>query len=316
MAQRTLQDEIEEVFIRLAGRPPTAEEQAELLSDALSAIMAKNPVMRIDKLDERFIKITGAEGMDRTLSGHMGRAGEVIIYDSVNEFIGSPAMQQKWGGTAIAITADVLIPIDIRSREALERSSLSQIQKQSVEKARNSWVSNVDENSIADFLIGNAYPLEAKTRWENKIYVSEGGTKQHTRQDKRMYAKNAYIKKIAKQGGKTVVGAMTFDVIFESLFEKQKREIKRGLKDIAKGLTKHHNQHVTFQMEGEKVEFFKMVSLRISAFVPAVVDDKNFEQWLVGTVIDPADRRTNMVVSEFTTEVMDRIKDSMKNRRR
>ncbi len=316
MVKRTLHNEIEEVFVRLAGRPPTAEEQAELLSDALRAIMTKNPVMRIDKLDERFVKITGAEGIDKTLSGHMGRAGEVIIYDSVREFVSSPRMEEKWGGTAIGITADVLIPIDIRSREALERSALSQIQKQSVEKARNSWVSNVDENSIADFLMTNAYPLEAKTRWESKVYVSESGTKKVDRQDKRMYAKNAYIKKIAKQGGKTVVGAMAFDVVFESLFEKQKKEIKKGLEKVAKGLTKHHNQHVTFQVEGTNVEFFKMVSLRINAFVPAVVDDKNFEQWILGQVIDPTDRRVNMVVSEFTTEIMDGIKDSMKNRRR
>jgi len=312
----TLQDEIDEVFLRLSGSPPTAEQQAMLLTDALSAVMAKSPVMRIEKIDERFVKITGAGSkLPKTISGHMGRAGEVVIYDSLIKFMNDPLMEQKWGGTAIYITAEVLIPIDIRSREALERSALSTVQKQAVLKARGSWVSTVHTESIADFMITNAYPIESKTRWETKLYVSETGEEKEVRTDKKMFAKNPYISKLAQSGGKTVVGAITFDVIFEDIFREQTKKIKRQLKQMKSEFTKSAGKLVETRVHGDETVFFKIVSLRINAFVPAVIDDKNFKQWIKGQVVDPSDNMANMVVSEFTTEVMDRIRQSYKQSR-
>lgn len=315
--KRQLQREIEEVFTRLSGRPPTAEEQAIMMSDALSATMAGNPVMRVTKIDERFIQITGADNIPKTLSGYIGRAGEVVIYDSVTNFIKSGRLVEKWGSTAIDITADVLIPIDIRSSEALERSSISTIQKQSVEVARNTWLSNVDKQSIADFVMTNAFPIESKARWETKVYVSESGTKEQVRpaDEKKVFAKNTYLEKIAKQGGKTVVGAVLFDVIFEDVFREQTNKLTKALVKAQKeSIAK--TSVVEIKSRGAETAFFKLVSLRINAFVPTVVDDKNFKDWLKGQVIDPADKKVNMVVSEFTTEVMDNLLQSYKKRKR
>lgn len=315
----TLEEQANRIFIKLTDEPPTAMEQARLMADAFKATVEKNPVMRVEKLDQRYVQITGDRSIgDKTITGYLHRAGEAVTFDAINSFFEDPLVQEKWGGRAVEITASVLIPANVLDdRQVL--GSMNDMEKQVFLQAKNEWSDVVEGKSITDFLMKNAYPIESKAKLNERIFLTrEGATPVRASDPNRVRAKNPYIEKLGKMGGKTVVGSILFDVFFEHIASSARKELEETvLKEMKTEAQKSSNQLVVTDMDFSGLEtkgrLFKIVSMRINMFVPAVVDDKNFEEWLAGQVITSADLRANRVVAEFTTEMMDRIVNEYRN---
>lgn len=309
-----LEEIVNKIFIKLNDEPPTAHEQSRMMADAFKAIVEKNPTMMVEDIDRRFVKITGdtKQLKDKTISGYLHRAGESVTFDALQGFFSDPLVKEKWGGRAVEITASMLIPANLDDESALY-SHFNDIERQAFLQAKAEWTDIIEGESITDFWMRNAYPIESKAKLDHRIFIHDEGHKEIRSEGfNRVRAKNEYIKQLGKMGGKTVVGSVLFNVTFEqvasAVMEKLNKAVIQDLKKtVGKSMDSLVVSDVDFSGLEDKGRLFKIVSMQISMFVPAVVDDSNFEQWLKGQVITKADHDANRVVAEFTTEMIDRM---------
>lgn len=319
---QTLEEVANTIFIKLTDEPPTAEEQARMMASAFKALVEKNPIMEVEKIDKRYVQITGDSDQvkDQEISGYLGRAGEVVTYDAIETFLSEPTLREKWGTYAVEMTGSMLIPANMQEQDEVV-SAYNNLAQQSFIQAKQEWEMNVHEKSITDFYMRNAYPIESKAKLEHRVFVSSTeGKKLRANDPERVRAKNPYIGELAKMGGKTVVGSVLFNVVFEEVAQQAMEEINRAvMNDLKRAARRKHNALVVSDLDFKGLEnrgrLFKIVSMRISMFVPAVIDDKNFEQWLKGQVITNADQKANKIVSEFTTEMIDSLVKAYQSRK-
>lgn len=318
------------VYMKMINKPPTAEEQAEMLYDAMVNYMKGGVMMDVKTVNEKFVKITGAEHDTKNLKDYavVGRFGEVAVYEGVNEYFKLEDIQKRYGQYIIEGTAQVMIPADAhkskQTRTATEQMLAPQIRK--VQKlAFKEWKNLLpNTESMPDFFMKNAFPMEVKAKLNSYIFTSKKGeSRVHAPSDRsKLSAGNAHLGKIGQKGGKVIVGGIWIDTIWEDVTKDIKeftdledetvKRLKAEANEIGKqagGLTLKYDWTLPKSEASKHGEgrLFKMVNLKINAFIPMAADKKDLQKALEQEYIKRSDMGALKASSEYTTDMLQRL---------
>jgi len=304
-----------EIFVKLTDRPPSIEEQSEMLLESMKEYMSKGTFMTVTEVDSRYVTITGdLTGIkNKNYRNIVGRAGEVAIHDSVMAFLAKPSMKRRYGTFIMESSATILIPADWhladRTRNALLKY-LTPLGKKMMEYARKEWEAAGLGNSVSDFLMKDAYPIESKTQVSSFVLVGEKGEQILKRSQRNVRAQNQYIQDLTRMGGKVVVGASFFDVLLEDIGKEVTKPIETHIDSLATQLSKQADGVIIIEGQIKKQgsgKLFQMIGLRLNMFVPFGVDEKNVKDFLTKRVVRQADRKAINATVEFTLDEIQKL---------
>lgn len=318
-----IKEKAEMLFVKLKNTPPPAEVQAEMMVNAMKTKMAKGTYMTIEQLDDRYVKITGDElGPKKEILAHhvVGRAGEVLIHDSITEFLESAKMRERYGVTVIEGTARILLPVDFntlrRSTNVLHKY-FKPLERKMLQLVENEWAVLDAGSSVGDFVMQNMYPIESKTKLQSYAFITEGGKESYNPSKAEFTEfKNEYIKQATGMGGKVMVGATAFDAVFAQVLGEKAKEMSRAWAEVDSRKRRQKegrlfmydlelsNTNLNAAREGR---LFKMVGVRVNMFVPLTLDKGNFKTYLKRTIIKPGDEHSLYALSNFSMKVVDAL---------
>jgi len=316
-------------FNKLKDNPPSANKQAKMLYGAMKAYMKNNIHMDVEQINKKFVKLTGAlkDENNITAPGVVGRFGEVVVGEGVNSYFQIDSIRKRYGAYVVSGMANVMIPADSnkaqQTKDGLKRE-LTGLARQAQKIAFRQWKKLFPSHkSVPDFFMQNAHPLEVKTKINSYIFVSQNsGTETHQPASRtQLTAENKFLKGVQEKGGKILVGGVWADTVWKDVTEEL--EPLRGFsKSVMKMLEKkairigHERGGVTLKYDwtlpkgqgrGGEGRLFELISVRLTAFIPMVADEKNLIKVIEHGYITRSDMGALEASSKFTANLLKEV---------
>lgn len=309
----------------------TQQQQARLLLEAIRSQINKKPRWTIDEIRQAAARLSG-KGItnikptaEHSLAGYVG---EIVIYYGVNEFFADPRVRRRYGYQDIETRIKLLIPADIRGKVRFEGDL-----ERRIRSARETFYNVLrgtaagSSQSITDFFLKRGRPIESKAKVAGRVFLSTKGEVIGDRPKERIRGSlpNQYIQDLVSKGHEVVVGWTFIYLEYQELeiteykkIQRQIRDALREIEDIGKrkrkiaqaAAQKLVTATTVAKVEGGREKVFAAIGVNISAFVPTVIDQREFQRWLgskVNLAQEQVDEKTVAEIVESARQELIRL---------